>query len=75
MARSVGRLDETWPADYIVFTFDPEDTTQCYIVPFQHLRLTFAAYSEDWTTAFNTADQDKWGLPLALRVCAGRQSA
>ena len=41
-------LSETKNTDYTLHTFDKKDTDQCYLLPFQLLRMAFRSRCKDW---------------------------
>jgi hypothetical protein len=41
-------LSEAKITDYIFFKFDPADTLDCFLLPFQLLRIAFRHYFYDW---------------------------
>lgn len=55
-------LDESKQTDYTLHTFDQSDTDQCYLLPFQLLRIAFREHKADWEQNFQVAIQhsDGW---------------
>lgn len=55
-------LDEAKRTHYTLHTFDPSDSQQAYLLPFQLLRVTFRRQYGEWTATFPTATQSsgKW---------------
>jgi len=49
--------DKAKQADYILFTFDPEDHPLAYAVPFQHLRTAFFLRARNWCKQYRVAPQ------------------
>lgn len=41
-------LNEASNADMILYTFDQSDTNKFYLLPFQHLRMSFVTNYNDW---------------------------
>lgn len=41
-------LKESSHTDLVLFTYSPEDTDQCFLVGFQHLRLAFRRFYRTW---------------------------
>ncbi len=50
-------LSESKNTDLILFTFDPKDTTECWLVSFQLLRIAFRNNIMDWQKEYKTAIQ------------------
>lgn len=50
-------LNEASNVDLILFTFDPRDTVQCYLLGFQTLRAAFRANLEWWRQRYKPATQ------------------
>lgn len=42
----------------ILYTFDPEEWNQFYLVPFQHLRMAFQEYYKEWHGVYPQRKQD-----------------
>ena len=55
-------LDESKETDLVLCTFDPSDSEQAFLLPYQHYRLAFRKYLISWTTRFRVAIQpnDCW---------------
>lgn len=54
-------LSESKTTDLVLFTFDPCDSTTCYLLPFQHLRMAFRRNFVAWRNLFRVADQGTEG--------------
>ena len=54
-------LKEDGQVDMILYTFDPEDSGEFYLLPFQHLRMAFRKNYKDWTARFKKAYQPNDG--------------
>jgi len=56
-------LSESSNVDMILFTFDPQDTEECFLVGFQHLRMAFRRNLRRWFNRFFNDKQDSgtWG--------------
>jgi len=46
-------LDESKLTDYVLYTFDPVDTQEVFLLPFQLLRMAFRRNAVDWMTHFH----------------------
>ena len=51
-------LDESKLTDLVLFTYDISDTAECFLFPFQHLRMAFRHFYYDWTKRYKTDTQD-----------------
>lgn len=47
-------LSESSEVDMILYTFDPSDCKYFYLLPFQHLRLTFIDKLDEWKHKYGT---------------------
>jgi hypothetical protein len=47
-------LDESKLTDYVLHTFHPDDTAECWLLPFQLLRIAFARYHAKWSDIFKS---------------------
>jgi len=50
-------LDEAKQTELVLFTFDPADHENCYLVSFQLLRMAFRSYLREWRIVYRVADQ------------------
>ena len=55
-------LDERKATEYTLHTYDPSDSTDAYLFPFQLLRIAFRRELKDWMSIYQTAIQSsgKW---------------
>ena len=53
-------LDEAKNTDYILYTFDPGDSDEAYLVPFQLLRLVFRKHFDEWCAAYHPLPQKSY---------------
>jgi hypothetical protein len=55
-------LSESSEVDYILFTFDPRDSSEVFLYPFQLLRSAFRAEIKAWYRLYRVAQQesDTW---------------
>lgn len=51
-------LDESKLTDYTLHMFDPNDTRDVFLLPFQLLRAAFRHYAPEWRLVYKTAKQD-----------------
>lgn len=51
-------LCESKNVDYILFTFDPTDSNEVFLYPYQLLRMAFRRMLPQWRKAFRTDTQD-----------------
>ncbi len=51
-------LDESKITDYTLHVFDPSDTAQVFLLPFQLLRMAFRRRLSDWRGLFRCERQD-----------------
>ncbi len=54
-------LNEGKNTDFIFFTFDPIETSACYLISFQLLRMAFASNLMQWQRKYRCAKQDSGG--------------
>lgn len=54
-------LDESSPVDLILYTFDPSDCKQFYLLPFQLLRMAFVKHFSDWKQEYLVKTQKSNG--------------
>ena len=52
---------ESKATDLVLFTFDPIDTANCYLLPFQHLRMAFRRKYAEWRQLFRAPYQSTDG--------------
>ena len=45
-------LDKTKQTDYILFTFDPDDSRKAYLLPFHQLRRAFLRWGQAWLETY-----------------------
>ena len=45
-------LDRSKLTEYILFTFDPDDSRQAYLLPFQQLRAAFLRWGKSWLEVY-----------------------
>lgn len=50
-------LDEAKQTELVLFTFDPTDHKNCYLVSFQLLRMAFRSYLPEWRNVYQKATQ------------------
>ena len=50
-------LSERSNVDLILYTFDPEDCRDFYLIPFQHLRMAFVKNIIDWQNKYHIKKQ------------------
>lgn len=50
-------LCEKKQTDLILFIYEAEDCSDCYLVPFQHLRMAFRKHVKEWSTRYKAANQ------------------
>lgn len=50
-------LDESKKTHYTLHTFNPADTDQCYLLPFQILRMAFRRNLSTWKNRYRCAEQ------------------
>jgi hypothetical protein len=62
-------LDEATAVDLILFTFDPSDTKDVYLLPFQHLRTAFRQQMEAWKKQYprNLKEQESRARGITWR--------
>lgn len=53
-------LNEGNSAHCILFTFDPSDTSEAYLLPFQHLRMAYRRNLRAWHAQYKTDIQTTW---------------
>ena len=51
-------LNEASPADMILYTFDPADSSDAFLVGFQPLRMAFRAFFAEWRGKYKIDIQD-----------------
>jgi hypothetical protein len=51
-------LDQSKQTDFILFTFDPVDTDECWLVSFQLLRTAFSKNCGQWKKEYKLGKQD-----------------
>lgn len=57
-AKRIGwTLDESKLTDYTLHTFAPDDTDECWLLPFQLLRAAFHKNYQAWTARYKRAKQ------------------
>lgn len=54
-------LNETTNVDYILFIFDPTDTKEVFLYPFQLLRTTYRTHKAEWYDKYRVDIQDSGG--------------
>jgi len=54
-------LDESKQTDYTLHTFDPADSVNCYLIPFQLLRVSFRKHGRTWCEHFRVEKQCSGG--------------
>ncbi len=54
-------LSENSGADMILYTFDPEDSRDFYLLPFQHLRMAFVRNIMSWQSQYPAKRQNSGG--------------
>lgn len=54
-------LSESTDVDMILFTYDPTDTKECFLVPYQPLRIAFRRHLVDWKTTYKFDVQETPG--------------
>lgn len=54
-------LCETKNVDYILFTFDPSDSVEVFLYPYQLLRMTFRRMLNQWWGVYKKDTQDSRG--------------
>jgi hypothetical protein len=50
-------LNEAKDTDLVLFTYDPDDTSVCFLLPFQPLRLAFRRFLPTWWEVYRHATQ------------------
>ena len=56
-------LNEECNVDMILYTFDPSDSKQFYLLPFQHLRIAFIRHYAEWVNRYGLKKQrSEYGL-------------
>jgi hypothetical protein len=54
-------LSDSSRTDYTLHLFDPSDSAEMFLLPFQLLRAAFVRRRDEWRTRFRTATQDSGG--------------
>lgn len=62
-------LSEVKSTDLILFTFAPDDCLDCYLLPFQHLRLAFRRNVSEWESLFGLKTQSTDGRYQSACIC------
>lgn len=50
-------LNESKAVDLILYTFHPDDWPECYLLPFQHLRMAFIRNYYRWADVYSITNQ------------------
>jgi hypothetical protein len=51
-------LNESTPVDMILYTFDPADSMEAFLIGFQPLRMAFRSYFHQWCKKYERKTQD-----------------
>lgn len=53
-------LNEASQTDMVYYTFDPSDTDEVFLIPFQHLRIAFRQFWPNWKAKYRIYTQDSY---------------